>query len=86
MLVLTRKRGQSIVIGSGEITVEVLEIRCNQVRLGLSAPSHIQIDRAELRREKGLITVEATAQEGSTGGPDHGGRLAEVVSGIAGQG
>lgn len=50
MLVLTRRAGESIVIG-GEITVTVLEARGDQIRIGVDAPRHISIHREEVFRE-----------------------------------
>ena len=47
MLVLTRKAGESIVIGS-EIRVTILEIQGRQIRLGIEAPSEISIHRGEV--------------------------------------
>ena len=47
MLVLSRKKYQSIVIGDG-ITVTILEIRGKTVRLGIEAPKEIPIRRCEL--------------------------------------
>jgi len=47
MLVLTRKHGEKINIGS-DITFTVLEIRGNKVRLGIDAPEKIPVLRAEL--------------------------------------
>jgi carbon storage regulator len=47
MLVLTRKSGEAINIGD-DITVTVLEVRGNQVRLGIQAPLSIIIQRKEL--------------------------------------
>jgi len=47
MLVLTRKSGEAISVGE-EITVTVLEVRGNQVRLGIKAPHHVIIHRKEL--------------------------------------
>ena len=49
MLVLTRKREQKIIIGDG-ITITILGIQTNQVRLGIEAPSNIPILREELSR------------------------------------
>ncbi|MGH9136944.1 MAG: carbon storage regulator CsrA [Acidimicrobiales bacterium] len=50
MLVLTRRANQSIVI-SGGITVTVLEIRGDQVRLGIAAPRSVDVHREEVWRE-----------------------------------
>ena len=47
MLVLTRKVGESIVIGS-EIRVTILEFQGRQIRLGIEAPSEISIHRGEV--------------------------------------
>jgi carbon storage regulator len=47
MLVLTRKPGEKIHIGSG-ITITVAEIKGNKVRLGIAAPEEVSIFRAEL--------------------------------------
>lgn len=47
MLVLTRKREQSIVIGEG-IEVVVLEVRGEQVRLGIKAPREVAVHRKEV--------------------------------------
>ncbi len=47
MLVLSRKRGESIVIG-GSITVTVVEFRGDKVRLGISAPEEVPVHRQEV--------------------------------------
>jgi carbon storage regulator len=51
MLILSRKADESINIGD-DIKVTVLEIRGSQVRLGISAPKHIQVDREEITERK----------------------------------
>lgn len=48
MLVLSRKRGQKLVIGN-EIIVSVLEVSGNRVKVGLEAPAEHRIVRAEIR-------------------------------------
>jgi carbon storage regulator len=50
MLVLTRKRNEEIVL-DGDIKVTVIDIRGDRVRLGIDAPEHIAIRRAELPPE-----------------------------------
>jgi carbon storage regulator len=47
MLVLSRKVGESIVIGD-DIVVTILEQRGDIVRVGVDAPRHIQVSRQEL--------------------------------------
>jgi carbon storage regulator len=49
MLVLTRKVGQEIVIG-GNIRVTISSIRGDRVRIGISAPPEIRVDREEVHR------------------------------------
>ena len=56
MLVLTRKVGQSIVIGN-EIEVVVLEVRGEQVRVGIRAPKTVTVHRKEIYEQ---IHDEAT--------------------------
>lgn len=51
MLCLTRKAGQSIVIGDG-ITVRVLQVNGAIVRIGVEAPKGVPIDREEVRQRK----------------------------------
>lgn len=47
MLVLTRRPNQSIMIGD-DIVVTVLEVKGDQIRLGISAPRHVQVFREEV--------------------------------------
>lgn len=47
MLVLTRKVNQSIIIG-GDIEIVVLEVRGEQVRLGIKAPRDVAVHRQEI--------------------------------------
>ena len=50
MLVLGRKRGESVVIGS-DVTVTVLDVRGDRVKLGFSAPGGVPIHRAEVHQD-----------------------------------
>ena len=47
MLVLSRKKNESIVI-NGNIRIEVLQIKGKQIRLGITAPSNMKVLRGEL--------------------------------------
>lgn len=47
MLVLSRKINESIVI-DGRITLEVLQIKGNQIRVGIKAPADVRVLRGEL--------------------------------------
>jgi len=49
MLVLSRKRGESIVIGNG-ITVTVVDVKGDRVRLGFEAPVEVPIHRKEIQQ------------------------------------
>ncbi len=46
MLILTRRPAQALTIGS-EVTVTVLEIRGNRVRIGVNAPRETPVQRVE---------------------------------------
>lgn len=47
MLVLTRKKGQSIVI-SDNIEITILDVQGDQVRIGINAPRSVSIHRKEI--------------------------------------
>ncbi len=48
MLVLTRKRGEALVIGDDAVVVRVLEVSGDQVRLGIDAPRSVGVLREEI--------------------------------------
>ena len=50
-LVFARKTNQDIIIGDN-IVVRVAEVRGNQVRLAVHAPSDVEVDRREIRDAK----------------------------------
>jgi carbon storage regulator len=47
MLVLSRKKNESIIIND-DIVVTVVEIRANKVRLGIEAPREVPVHRREV--------------------------------------
>ena len=47
MLILTRKTGESLMIGE-DISVTVLGVKGNQVRIGINAPKDISVHREEV--------------------------------------
>ena len=62
MLVLTREIGETFSIGD-DITVQILGVNGNQVRLGIDAPKDITIHRAEVFRR--IANKLAEQQPGS---------------------
>ena len=72
MLVLTRKKGQSIMVGD-EIEISVIEINGDAIRLGIRAPRDITIYRREIFeaiREENIRAASTSA------------RMAEKLKGI----
>jgi carbon storage regulator len=47
MLILTRRVGETLMIGE-EVTVTVLGVKGNQVRIGVNAPKHVAVHREEI--------------------------------------
>ena len=62
MLVLTRKRGESIQIGE-EVQIQVLSVQGNRVRLGIVAPSDVGVRRGELVFEVEMNNSSAASEQ-----------------------
>lgn len=60
MLVLTRRANQSIIIGD-DVVVTVLEVRGDQVRIGITAPRDVTVHREEVYRALHDANADAAA-------------------------
>ncbi len=59
-LILTRRIGESLVIGD-EVTVRVLSVKGNQVRLGVDAPRTVAVHREEIaERIRAELALQAS--------------------------
>jgi carbon storage regulator len=62
MLVLSRKVGQALIIGN-DVVVRVLEVRGQQIRIGVEAPADVSVVREELHRAVAEANQEAAQQD-----------------------
>lgn len=71
MLILTRRVGEAVMIGD-EVTVTILGVKGNQVRLGIDAPKTVAVHREEIfdriRDEKSGTDAHTTAPAASPRG------------------
>lgn len=51
MLILTRRIGETIVIGN-DVTVTIVNVNGSQVRIGVKAPKEVSVDREEIAERK----------------------------------
>jgi carbon storage regulator len=63
MLVLTRNVGEKIVI-DGNISVTVVAVKGNKVRLGIEAPDYVRVDRQEVHERRAELVAEPHCQVG----------------------
>lgn len=62
MLILTRRPGEVIMVGD-EISITVLGVKGNQVRLGINAPANIAVHREEIYVRVKAERAEALEQD-----------------------
>jgi carbon storage regulator len=66
MLILTRRAGETVMIGN-DVTITVLGVKGNQVRIGINAPKDIAVHREEIyeriQREKSGESGDAPADD-----------------------
>lgn len=77
MLVLSRKVGESIVIGD-EITVSILEIRGDLIRVGINAPRSVKVHRQEV-----FEAIEAANREAVVGSLDAISQFASALGNVS---
>ncbi len=62
MLILTRRVGETLMIGD-EVTVTVLGVKGNQVRIGVNAPKDVSVHREEIYDRIKKEQTEADSEE-----------------------
>jgi len=70
MLILTRRVGETVMIGN-DVTVTVLGVKGNQVRVGVNAPKEVAVHREEIyeriKREEQAASSGAAKQSSGVG-------------------
>ncbi len=77
MLVLSRHRDESIIIGDN-IVVTVVDVRGDKVRLGIDAPTEIPVHRQEvyeaIQKERQAGQQQSSSQQGASSQSENNGR------------
>lgn len=76
MLILTRRVGETVMIGD-DVTITVLGVKGNQVRVGINAPKHVAVHREEIYER---IKREQQGGGSEGGGTDDSARVPEKSS------
>ena len=66
MLILTRRVGETLMVGD-DVTVTVLGVKGNQVRIGVNAPKNVAVHREEI-----YDRIRKESEGGETPQPDNG--------------
>lgn len=73
MLILTRRVGETVMIGT-DVTVTVLGVKGNQVRVGINAPKEVPVHREEIferiRKEQEAQAAQAAQAESGDSAAD----------------
>ncbi|WP_026142993.1 MULTISPECIES: carbon storage regulator CsrA [unclassified Thioalkalivibrio] len=81
MLILTRRVGETLMIGE-DVSVTVLGVKGNQVRIGINAPQDVAVHREEIfqriQRESNVAGGEGGGENSSGGGTGAGGVAASA--------
>lgn len=80
MLVLSRKKDQTIVIDGG-IEIQVLQLKGNTVKIGINAPQNVRIVRGELSLYSDMIEVSEMVDGENSESPAIAGRVPVVKQG-----
>jgi carbon storage regulator len=71
MLILTRRVGETVMIGN-DVTVTVLGVKGNQVRVGVNAPRDVAVHREEIFERIKREEEEGGGTSAARGGNGHG--------------